>query len=1308
MVRNNTHPLKLYQHNVNGLHEHIDSLQLTLDEHKPDICILQECTRSTAASQSYQTTVTHFGDYFRAFGETGRTCILVRNNLSAQHFTPPTTTNIYKEKGYETVWTSITFPGTTPLLVCSFYRNPNNDMEFDITSLESEITFARNHSPHIVFAGDFNAHHTLWGSPRIKYPSVDLHELVVRNQLHILNKPRLGPTFTQVFRTRNPTQSYIDVSCISDTLSDFAHDWNMDTAYQVHPHSPHEAITWTLDIDQLNKRNRAKRTTWNFKRADWPRFHDTLKHRLLEWQLHYQEQKENTTILESAVTRWNDIVLSTARENIPKKQGNRTSKPWWNDDIKRLRKTAQRLRNRLRNDRTDDNWRQFKEAERACKNAIRNAKKQTDKEFCESLGTGNLRLLFGRFRNLCNSKISSVPTLTNEEGTAVTDDVGKAELLSQTYSSDSNYICTSPYNDKVETYVNNVNTRGDTDWESEPITQGEVETIISAIQAYKATGPDEIHNLMLKRGGNAVVQSLVFLFNLSLQTGHVPTIWKRWNTMPIPKRDKDHSTTSGYRPIALLSCVGKVMEKIMSQRLVWHLTRNHLIDRNQAGFQSQHNTYELLLRITESINEAMENNSVLYSLFLDITSAYDSVWRDGLRYKLHKQCNVTGSVYRWIDSFLTGRKGRVLVNGAKSQWRKYNTGVPQGSCISPILFIIFINDLPRLVEHLVQIVLFADDVSIWTQPTTERLEDMEAQFKKLQEATNLITDWCLNWRLKLSIPKTKYVTFRRLRKTNYPKKQLFMQTNEVEPSEDAQYLGVTLDQHLRWKKHVTRVYTAGARKLRFLTSLCRNTFAIPISPYLLLYTMSIRPTMEYGSVFWHGNCGAKYTNLLDRVQGTAIRIATGCMKGTAFSVLNVLANIPPLESRRTLESIKLFRKCKEYKDMFPHGHNYVTAFDQWRKSHPTKHSYKVISTLTRGNLNCAQYKVDIKKLNPQRERPPPFHTEPLPTPSHSPWPNLYKPTQDELLSSLDKKSHIFWTDGSCKPNPGFGGAGVFCQSSVIQAKTHIFPISGLATNNQCELLAIKEALTLASHERLQNSQDRILILSDSINAIETAMKRRRPRFHREIVREIHGLYQHLRNKPEIHWVRGHNKLPGNEVADHLANQARKQAQSYGEFDNRNDNSSTNPAFPHTKSFDLLESIWLDKWEPSTTSLTHKPTPTWRRILLSLEMNELRIWSKLVTGKAPLNKYLHKINCVSQPYCPHCPKKETIKHLLFKCPHYREARRKLMRTVRKVTKKPVTMRLLVTGENLETFGAKLQVIRATISFVNETKQIGTRL
>jgi len=139
--------------------------------------------------------------------------------------------------------------------------------------------------------------------------------------------------------------------------------------------------------------------------------------------------------------------------------------------------------------------------------------------------------------------------------------------------------------------------------------------------------------------------------------------------------------------------------------------------------------------MTEQIYQAIHQNSVIYAAFLDISSAYDSVWRDGLRYKLRTQFHLNGRMYWWIDSFLQDRNGKVVLNGTQSEWSSFKIGVPQGSSLSPILFIMFINDIVDVIHHS-KVGLFADDIGVWSAPTTAKIEDMTQQHNQLQKLSN--------------------------------------------------------------------------------------------------------------------------------------------------------------------------------------------------------------------------------------------------------------------------------------------------------------------------------------------------------------------------------------------------------------------------------------------------------------------------------------------------------------------------------------------------------------------------------------------
>ena len=306
---------------------------------------------------------------------------------------------------------------------------------------------------------------------------------------------------------------------------------------------------------------------------------------------------------------------------------------------------------------------------------------QHDKNRIESLDSKTPRQLFKTFKSLNGNKITAIPALSYKDPITgmermAESDIDKSNLMVECYSSppqSTSNPMTNHYNE-VEDYIKSLDkdielkeeTNDKEELHQQAITREEVIESLRHIEKWKAIGPDDIHNEMLKNGGETLVNSLLYLFNSCLKAGYFPKQWRQSNLIAIPKPFKNHSKCSNLRPIALLSCVGKLLERIVSKRLMWYLAKHKLLIPEQAGFQSFHNTEELLLRITEQICHSIHHNSVTYAVFLDIKGAYDTVWRDGLRYKMRTQFNIKGKLFWLIDSFLSQRKGSVLLNGSVS------------------------------------------------------------------------------------------------------------------------------------------------------------------------------------------------------------------------------------------------------------------------------------------------------------------------------------------------------------------------------------------------------------------------------------------------------------------------------------------------------------------------------------------------------------------------------------------------------------------------------------------------------------------
>ena len=249
--------------------------------------------------------------------------------------------------------------------------------------------------------------------------------------------------------------------------------------------------------------------------------------------------------------------------------------------------------------------------------------------------------------------------------------------------------------------------------------------IIRSLNPNKARGWDEISIRMIKLSDVALVTPLKIIFTNCLRRGVFPEIWKCANVVPVHKKN-EKNIKSNYRPISLLPIFGKVLEKLIYDSLYSHLVSCDLLNPNQSGFGPGDSTVNQLISITHTIFKAFDCNPPLdvRPVYLDISKAFDRVWYDGLIFFKLKRCGVTGQLLSLIESFLNDRKQRTVLNGRCSTWGDILAGVPQGSILGPLFFLVYIKDLTTDLKCNVK--LFADDTSLFTvvQEPNAAAEDM--------------------------------------------------------------------------------------------------------------------------------------------------------------------------------------------------------------------------------------------------------------------------------------------------------------------------------------------------------------------------------------------------------------------------------------------------------------------------------------------------------------------------------------------------------------------------------------------------------
>lgn len=429
---------------------------------------------------------------------------------------------------------------------------------------------------------------------------------------------------------------------------------------------------------------------------------------------------------------------------------------------------------------------------------------------------------------------------------------------------------------------------------------------MQALDTNKASGPDSISPKLLKEGIYQLAYPLTRLFNLSIALKKFPDPWKKSNVTAIFKKDSP-SNPNNYRPISLLSIIGKLMERCILNHLNQYLVENKILTSFQSGFRKGDSTINQLLFLYNEFSNAIDDNKEVRVVFCDISKAFDRVWHRGLLFKL-RSIGISGDLLEWFSDYLTNRQQRVCIKSFSSQWRLVPAGVPQGSILGPILFLIYINDI---VHHIgSNIRLFADDTSLYII-----VEDPLTAAIQLNNDLDIISKWGKTWIVNFNPEKTESLILTRKNITlNHPR--LKMGNTEIKEVKHHKHLGLTLTNDCSWNKHIQQISDKAWKRIG---SLRKNMFILDRRSLNKLYTTYIRSLLEYGSVIWD-NCSLENKRYIDSIQLEAARIVTGGTKLCSLHNLLMDTGWEKLQSRRNKH--RLFQLYKMIHNSTP---DYLTA-----------------------------------------------------------------------------------------------------------------------------------------------------------------------------------------------------------------------------------------------------------------------------------------------------------------------------------------------------------------------------------------------
>ena len=442
--------------------------------------------------------------------------------------------------------------------------------------------------------------------------------------------------------------------------------------------------------------------------------------------------------------------------------------------------------------------------------------------------------------------------------------------------------------------------------------------VMKEVNPTKSQGPDMIHPRLICECRDELNRPLTTIFNKSLDEGILPREWKLANVTAIYKSGKKTSVDN-YRPISVTSICCRIMEKIIRNAIVDHLEVNKFLSQYQHGFRKGRSCVTQLLECIEDWTAAIDDNREIDIIYLDFKAAFDKVPHKRLLKKLWN-IGIRGKIYRWIENFLNNRYQRVIVNGESSKWQKVTSGVPQGSVLGPVLFLIFINDLPDAMTCTIR--LFADDTKLYSPIRGHQDEE------KLQGDLFNACEWANKWQMVFNVKKCKTMHIGQTQASEYYMKDSAAKICQIQTCKNEKDLGVIFDEKLNFDVHINSKVNLANRNLGLII----KTFTyLDTDMFLQLYKSLVRPHLEYASVIWTPRF-KKDIIAIENVQRRATRALRNLQNLDYPARLRKLG-IPTLEYRRAradvIEVYKLLNKIDytsaellNFSDVtFTRGHN---------------------------------------------------------------------------------------------------------------------------------------------------------------------------------------------------------------------------------------------------------------------------------------------------------------------------------------------------------------------------------------------------
>lgn len=746
------------------------------------------------------------------------------------------------------------------ILVGNCYRPPDYNNTF-VRDLRHSIKNAKDLCPTgvVYLFGDFNLPLIDWtnfSSPCCL--STEFINLVLDfNLSQVIDQPTRGLNTLDLLLTNAP-DSVRTVSCLRGF-------------------SDHNLIEVTLDLP-VPFAGISKKKIRDYSKAEFDKISAQLEEffsNVLFPSFYNRSVNENWVL-------FRDKMSSLINQYIPViTVSNDLSNPWFTKSLRKQRNKKKRLYCNAKRSATPSAWEKYKQYLTDYCKAICNAKEKYFHNDLPSLLQNNPKKFW---RLISPDHGSNQLSLLNENNIPLSDyecsttfNTFFSSVFSQEDSSDVPHIpdYNFQYMQPIEITVEGIACR------------------IKQIKASSSAGIDDINSKVIKNTVSISSITLYHIFRQSLSSGKLPDDWKIAKVVPIFKSG-DKNSPKNYRPISLTCICCKLLEHIIASHVYSHLETNKFFFSNQHGFRKGMSCETQLLEFTTDIHYNINNGLQTDCIFLDFAKAFDRVAHCRLISKL-SALRLDSLTLSWLRNFLSLRKQFTIVNNSSSPSSYVSSGVPQGSVLGPLLFLIYINDLPTNISSHIRI--FADDCMLY------RPINCPNDHSILQDDLNTISNWCSTWLMRLNTNKCKVVSFGR--KQVISNFTYHMQCDRLSTATSYKYLGIHLTPGLSWFDHITNVCAKASKTLGYLR---RNLRRCPTNIRKMSYLTFVRPQLEYASSVWSPS--AQYQiNMLETIQNRATRyISRNYDINSSVTQLKLHHSLQALNVRRHVSLLCLFHK----------------------------------------------------------------------------------------------------------------------------------------------------------------------------------------------------------------------------------------------------------------------------------------------------------------------------------------------------------------------------------------------------------------